>query len=360
MLLGIIGPLPNPINGCSYANQILCKNLEKRTIDTKVINTSTSIVSSKQGTSFSMIKAFNFFKVYFESYKILKSTVVYITPGQTFFGILKYAPFIFVCIIFKKPYIIHIHGNYLGTEFKLLTGFKKKIFKYFISMASAGIVLSNSLKANFFRILPDSKVHVVENFVEESLFKYVKNKQKAFEKLNILYLSNLMREKGIIELLDALISLKIKGIDFKAIFAGGIEEEIRLEIEKRFKILRENVTYLGIVRGDKKNELFMRSNVFILPTYYKMEGQPISILEAMASGNIIVTTKHAGIPDIVTEENGFFVEPKSSHAIVDQLCKINERLLDFQSMSKLNMVYAKENFTEEKFSSKVIAVINGI
>ena len=41
-----------------------------------------------------------------------------------------------------------------------------------------------------------------------------------------------------------------------------------------------------------------------------MEGQPISILEAMGFGNVIITTKHAGIPDICSDKNAVFVEKK--------------------------------------------------
>jgi hypothetical protein len=41
-----------------------------------------------------------------------------------------------------------------------------------------------------------------------------------------------------------------------------------------------------------------------------MEGQPISILEAMGLGNVIVTTKHAGIPDVCGNKNAVFVDKK--------------------------------------------------
>jgi len=51
----------------------------------------------------------------------------------------------------------------------------------------------------------------------------------------------------------------------------------------------------------------LRNYIFCLPTYYPNEGQPISILEAMANGCAIVTTDHGGIKDVVTKENGIFV-----------------------------------------------------
>ena len=58
-------------------------------------------------------------------------------------------------------------------------------------------------------------------------------------------------------------------------------------------------------------------------TRYPNEGQPISILEAMGNGMMIVTTEHAGIPDIVKDGvNGIVVDIKKI-----KVCQIYERLL---------------------------------
>ena len=55
----------------------------------------------------------------------------------------------------------------------------------------------------------------------------------------------------------------------------------------------------------------MQCDVFMLPTRYPNEGQPISILEAMGNGMTIITTNHAGIPDIVEDGvNGFVIDKK--------------------------------------------------
>ena len=361
MKIVIIGPIPPPINGCSYANFILCNNLKKAGYKYKTINTSTSVISSKQGNSFSFKKAFSFISIYFSIYKLIGAKKVYFTPGQTFFGIVKYAPFILLCILLRKPYVIHVHGNYLGKQYQLLSGMKKKIFKYLISKTSAGIVLSESLRSNFDQLLPVSKVFVVENFVEDSIFDYVKNKTKPTAKMKILYLSNLMREKGVLELLDALLKIKKMGIEFEAIFAGAIENEIALEVHDKMETLGETCKYVGVIQGNKKNDYLWQSNVFVLPTYYKMEGQPISILEALATGNIIVTTKQGGIPDIIKSENGLFVEPRSSESIVNTLTTINSNFQEtLKTISNKNIKYANLNFTEQKFTQKILSVLNTI
>ncbi|MBB6110770.1 glycosyltransferase family 4 protein [Mucilaginibacter lappiensis] len=356
----IIGPFPLPINGCSYANEILLRNFKKENLETKIIDTSTKSISSNQGTKFSIRKAFSFIHTYLKTGKVIASDVIYLTPGQTFFGIAKYAPFIFMAILFRKPYIIHLHGNYLGAEYKRLTGIKRKIFHYLISHAAAGIVLSKSLLKNFTGLLPDEKLHIVENFVSDNLLGLSQH-EKNTDKIRIIYLSNLMREKGIIDLLDALLVLDKQAIDFKVVLAGVIETEISEEVTAKMSKLRDKIEYAGIITGLTKKERLLDANVFVLPTYYKMEGQPISLLEGMATGNIILTTQHAGIPDIITELNGFLIDGKSPGQIQEVLENINKNLGFYvNKFSKHNMEYTSSKFTEAKFTENILKVVKAV
>lgn len=361
MKILIIGPIPPPINGCSYANFILSKNLIQRGYKYDTINTSTKTLSSNQGSTFSLKKVFSFLSIYSQIFKVTGSEIVYFTPGQTFFGVLKYAPFILLAIIFRKPYIIHIHGNYLGTQFKELKGLKSCIFKYLIHNAAAGIVLSKSLKCNFNGLLEVSKVFVIENFVEDGIYNSSINLNKPKDKLRLLYLSNLMKEKGVVELLEALIILKERKIDFEVVFAGKIEEDIAYDVKEKLLKLDDKAKYLGVIEGSAKYTALKESNVFVLPTYYKMEGQPISILEALATGNIIITTSHGGIPDIISHKNGLFVDAKSASSLVECLEEINSNLsLKIEYFSTKNIEYAKANFTESIFTSKILNIFERI
>ncbi|CAD0006598.1 glycosyltransferase family 4 protein [Flavobacterium salmonis] len=361
MKILIIGPFPQPINGCSLANEILLKQLKlKKEISVDVINTNSKNISSENVGHFSFSKVFSFLKVYKKITAVSKSDIVYTTPGQTFFGIVKYMPFYFYCLAAGRPYIIHIHGNHLGNEYKSLKGFKKRCFAFCIRKAAAGIVLSNSLRSNFDGLLNPKKVFIVENFAQDDL---VQNKEisKPKDKLRLLYLSNLMEEKGILDFLDSLILLKNEGIVFEADIAGKIEDESEIVINHKFRELQGFIKYHGVVSGQSKIDLLEKSNVFVLPTYYRMEGQPISLIEAMATGNIIVTTKFSGIPDIISAENGRFVSSKSPESIFNTLLEINEKLEEcIDKYSRINAVYVQSYFTEEQFAAKVFKVIKHI
>jgi glycosyltransferase involved in cell wall biosynthesis len=248
----------------------------------------------------------------------------------------------------------------LGNEYKSLTGIKKWFFSYFIKKASSGIVLSNSLRNNFEGLLNQDKVFVVENFAQDELTQNLEL-NKSNNKLQLLYLSNLMEEKGILDFLDSLLLLKKANIDFTADIAGKIEDESQVTINNKLDELGDLVKYHGVVFGKNKIGLLQKSNVFVLPTYYKMEGQPIALIEAMATGNIIVTTNFSGIPDIISNTNGYFVMPKNPKSIFDVLLIINNELSNnINHFSAVNVEYVKSNFTEAKFSGKILEIINQV
>ncbi len=355
----IIGPIPLPTTGVSLANKVVLENLNKNDFKSETINTSYNKFDENLGV-FSLSKFFFFLKLNLFAYKIFKSDIVYITPGQTFFGVIKYTLFIVISKISRKQLVIHIHGNYLGTEYKTLKGVKKIFFKYLLSKTSKGIVLSESLKDNMYPFIKNKDVYVLYNFVENYLFptkEIIENKTDDSE-LKILFLSNLMEGKGIFEFLDAMQILEEKGIKYKAKIAGSIDKKNKEKIENYFKKLKYTA-YCGVVHGEEKKNLLLWANVFTLPTYYNMEGQPISILEAMATGNIIITTKHAGIPDIFKDTiNGFYVDKQNSESIADKLQYIVQNYETCNKIKQVNFLEAQKKYTVRNFIENITHIFN--
>ena len=119
------------------------------------------------------------------------------------------------------------------------------------------------------------------------------------------------------------------------------------------------VDYLGLVRGEDKKRLLEWGNVFVFPTYYSMEGQPISIFEAMATGNIILTTEHAGIPDVFKEEiNGFYIEKKSPNLIATKLKMMAGNMNEYIGICNRNTKEASEKYRVSTFINKLHIILN--
>ncbi|MEQ8808062.1 MAG: glycosyltransferase family 4 protein, partial [Imperialibacter sp.] len=142
-------------------------------------------------------------------------------------------------------------------------------------------------------------------------------------------------------------------IDFHATFIGGwMARSDELEF---LRFLSENklekfVTVLGAISDRQAlRRALMEAHVFILPTYYPTECQPVSIIEAMNAGNAIISTFHAAIPEYVkTDVNGVLVEKMSPLQIRDAIV----RLYDFQYW--IECAAGSRRVFEEKFYPDIV------
>lgn len=355
----IIGPLPLPTTGVSLANQVVNDELLKHP-DFKVskVNTSFSSFDEKLG-AVSLKKLWFYLKLQVYFLKVFQNDIIYITPGQTFFGVVKYALYILAATLSRKQIIQHIHGNFLGKQYHLLSGIKKKIFHYLMSKTNKGIVLSESLRPNFNPFIKSSNIYELKNFVIDELFfedEVIENKN--YNDLRIVYLSNLMAEKGIFDLLESLMILEKKNIPYYARIAGNIAPE-NLEKAKFYFDKLKYTKYIGVVGKSQKTDLFKWSNVFVLPTYYTMEGQPISILEAMATGNTVITTPHAGIPDVFKNGvNGFYVNSQDPESIATQLEYLIAHKDELVTIATHNVKEARTSYRVSTFIDNLQEIIN--
>jgi glycosyltransferase involved in cell wall biosynthesis len=191
-------------------------------------------------------------------------------------------------------------------------------------------------------VAPD-RLHVVRNFAPDDTFVPLAQLQKKLsnrEPIRILYLSNLLPGKGYIDLLAAVKLLPSRILqDLQIDFAGGFETE---SDHKAFlEAIKDvpQVKYHGTVQGEIKKQLLKQAHIFCLPTYYPYEGQPISILEAYASGCAVVTTDHSGIFDIFTPGvNGLEVEKKKPQSIAAAITTLT---MDSRQLRKYCLVNAR-------------------
>ena len=350
-----VGPFPNPISGVSIANLKVEEILEKHhEFIPGRVNMSYPDFNDEVG-AFSIKKLFFFTGINLKALKVFGFDKIYITPGQSFFGILKYSITILLSSLLGKELIIHVHGNYLHQQYEVLSGIKKRIFKFLISRCKTGIVLSDSLRMNLSPFINPESIFVIPNFADDNLLG--SNNEKS-DDINIVYLSNLMEEKGIFQFLEAMEILNEKKIKFNVKVAGDIDQTLRNDLLKRMDKIN-NLDYLGIVKGGEKQKLLNWGTVFILPTFYRMEGQPISILEAYATGNLVLTTNHAGIPDIFEDEvNGYYIEKQSATSIVQRIEFLNNNKAILKTIGVKNKFYAQTNFSQDIFRRKIIECLS--
>ena len=246
---------------------------------------------------------------------------------------------------------------------------KNKILRwlntFFLNKMGAIIILGNRHADIYAGISDQRKIYIVPNFAQDYLFTNTTTIQYKFENpkpLKILFLSNLLPGKGHIELVQAFISLdEIAKAAVEIYFAGGFESK-----EQELSFLNmiagfEQLRYHGKVEAEQKKKLFSAAHVFCLPTYYPYEGQPISILEAYASGCAVITTDHSGIYDVFTDGvNGFGVSKKSYLSLKYAIEKAIESPTLLRNFAMNNLNAAKNNYTTDNYNSNLMTIINSV
>ncbi|MGL5051895.1 MAG: glycosyltransferase family 4 protein, partial [Fusobacteriaceae bacterium] len=354
---------PNPITGQSISNETIYNGLSEKGYVVESIDTNFSkeLTDKAQQGKFDLKKILiTISRSINECKKNLfgKNEVVYMTPGATFLGIMRFSHYMFCSIIMKKTYFLHIHNGVFKKMYDSLSPIKKKSVLFFFKRSAGIIVLGDSLRAMFEGVIPEEKIFVCENGVQDEFIateEEIKIKLEKFAKdtkKRVLYLSNLMEEKGILDLLKA--SEKFKDEEIELNLAGAIEPSLEKIVKEYLEKYPKKIKYHGIVKGEKKKRLLLENYIFILPTYYSNEGQPISILEAYTNGCAVITDECiGGITDVFShDKNGLSCQNRNVESIYLAIKNIDEK-----KYIEMNYKYGKKRFLKDSFVERIEKII---
>ncbi len=82
------------------------------------------------------------------------------------------------------------------------------------------------------------------------------------------------------------------------------------------------VRYHGFVAAEGKDRLFRECDCFLFPTYYLAEGAPVALLEAMAYGVEVVTTRWRALPELLPPGHPWLAEPQAPAQLAEQICAL--------------------------------------
>lgn len=362
MKILFIAPIPLPINGQSKASKVLLDKLLYDKHDVTIVNLSKS--SLKNGFN-SLKRVFNIFYILIEVWEKRKNNdIIYMSLAESFFGNIRDLFIYTICYKSRHKIFIHMLGGAGMKKILEGKGIQQKSNSFFLNKIG-GVIVEGPVNYDIFsKVIKNEKIHIVPNFAEDFLFvndEEIKTKFSNNQSIQILYLSNLIPGKGYDELADAYIKLEE---DFQKqvniVFVGGFEsQENESEFLKKIKPY-EGLNYIGkFIDGEKKRELYCRSQVFCLPTYYPFEGQPISILEAYATGCVVVTSNHSGIPYVFSDKkNGFIVEKKSIPSIKRAIEDVLSNKKDLEKIAFYNRNEAFEKYRTSIYQNAIMRIFN--
>lgn len=247
----------------------------------------------------------------------------------------------------KVPFIANITGLGSAVENKSVIQ-KVLILLYKVAFRNVKkVFFQNTANMQFFELkkialgkyglLPGSGVN---------LERYEMLEYPDTEKYHFLFISRIMKEKGIDQYLEAARKIREKYSNTEFHICGFCEEEYEGVLQK----LQEEgiITYHGLINN--VSEFLKNIHCVVHPTYYP-EGLSNVLLEACASGRPIITTNRPGCREVVEAgKNGFVVEEKNA----DDLCNKIEQFIILSDKEKKNMGVFGRKKVEKEFNRQIV------
>ena len=222
----------------------------------------------------------------------------------------------------KLPYIISLRGSDVpGKHARLKLDYKilgSLVFKPIWKNAAGLVACSQGLRDRALKFLPSAAIDIIPNGIDLDRF-CPDSSAKRPDTLRLLTVGRLSVTKRVRMLTDAVQILHKDGckVRFTIVGGGALEQQIRQNVSE--KGLTGVIEITGRVEPEKILQIYRRSDIFISASM--QEGMSNAMLEAMASGLPIVTTRCEGVEELIVD-NGIIVEkptPEDIAASIKQL-----------------------------------------
>jgi glycosyltransferase involved in cell wall biosynthesis len=170
------------------------------------------------------------------------------------------------------------------------------------------------------------KIHLVYHGVDLEKFRPAEAPPQTDPPL-LLSAGRLVAKKGFCDLLQACARLRKDGVRIRCVIVGEGPERARLERLRRELGLEGCVELPGSASQETLAELYRQARLFALPCQILADGDrdgiPNVLVEAMASGLPVVSSRLSGIPELVEDgANGLLVEQRSIAALAAALARL--------------------------------------
>ncbi|HMM55699.1 MAG TPA: glycosyltransferase [Candidatus Desulfobacillus sp.] len=252
---------------------------------------------------------------------------------------------------FGVPVILHLHGSDLEIFHDARDALGRRLVRRELELAQRVLVLSGSWRGFVARVAPRARALVLANYVA---LPPAQACGLPHEGVNLLFLGILGRRKGIYDLLPAFREAlgQAGGMRLRI---GGNGEEAQVAAAIAELGLGGAAELLGWVDEAAREALLATADVFVLPSWN--EGLPMGLLEAMAHGVPVVSTRVGGIPELVREGvDGFLVEPGDRAALAERLL----RLARDEGLRRRMGAAARQRVAERYCAAAVLPLLEGV
>jgi len=258
--------------------------------------------------------------------------------------------------ILNIPIIGSVRSDFFSEIDALNFLYKKFAVRY------PSVLIANSKKAieNIKHLYNNLDIRLVNNFVDNNKFYFVPKKESnRFIILTVGRLTHEKRHDRFINIIKSIINSVGNQYHIVGVIAGSgrINENLELKLKEQAKKLGlgdNNLKFLGSV--DDIENVYRNSDLLLLSS--KFEGSPNCVLEAMASGLPVISTKVGSIPEIIKHgESGFVIDPYDEDEFVSYILNIihNKELKNKLGISGQSII--EKNFLAKNFNDNMKQIL---
>lgn len=272
-----------------------------------------------------------------------------------------------------NPDIIHIHSTWAGLFVRLPYLFRKRKAKIiYQSHGWAFLMDTSNYKKNIYALverilsMPTDKIINISNYEQNQAIKYGLDKNKMImiyngvedkinksnlklnwndDKINLLFVGRLDRQKGLDLFLDVYDKMKLENIHLYVIGTSVLDNNLPQNTEY--------VTYLGWVDSKDIDEYYQACDAVIMPS--RWEGFGLVAIEAMKNSKPIIVSNRGALPELVKEnKNGYIFQLENINILRTILRELNKE--DLAILGKCARQMYENNYTADIFIVKILAI----
>ena len=273
---------------------------------------------------------------------------VYAPVSQNRIGLVRDLALLAPFRLARRRIVIHLNGGALDSVLAEQPWWLRRALRWLVGRGDArGIVVAPSLRRCLEPLLPPERIFVVHNPVEDVLPTGAKPPQPP---LRVLFLATVMQTKGYRELVEAVVALADDGVPIVLDVAGlPFRDADARWVEA---VSHPAVAWRGHLDGAAKRDALAQAHVVAQPSTAP-EGQPFTILEAMAASCAIVATSWPGIAATVGDREAILLPAAGGPALRSALERALRQLAEDPSrpaeLGRAARVRYEREYTPELF-----------
>lgn len=226
--------------------------------------------------------------------------------------------YVLIARLFRVSAILHLHGRGLPA---MRQGPWRRWLQKHVFAGQTVILLGKALLQEVSGL--QCTCAIIANALPDAAFAPLDQAPwRPSDPVRILWLSNLFAAKGIETVIAACARLKDRAMDCRLTIAGAAGDVTRSDLDAMLEKygMTDAATCLGPVTAARRQALLAEHDIFVLPSNYANEAQPLAVIEAMAAGLPVITSDIATLPEfVIPGQTGRSCTPDDADALAQAI-----------------------------------------